>query len=50
MPLGNPKKKTHKIYVNEGQNKEFINMLIRHKVFEKQKKHFKRTFENKIQI
>jgi hypothetical protein len=42
MSLGNPKKKTHKIHVNEGQNKQFINMFIKHKVLEKQKKTFQK--------
>jgi hypothetical protein len=30
MPLGNPFKKSCKVHMNEGQNKDFENMFIRH--------------------
>jgi hypothetical protein len=51
MSLGNQKKKTHEVHLNEIQNKDFKNMFIMHNFFEKQKKtHFKKTFENEVQF
>jgi hypothetical protein len=36
--LGNPKRKTHKIHMNEGKNRHLKNMFNRQKNCEKQKK------------
>jgi hypothetical protein len=51
MPFGNPQRKTHIVLMNENPSKDFLNVFIKHKFCEKQKRiHFKITFENKVQL
>jgi hypothetical protein len=51
MPLGNLKRKTHKVHMNEEQNKYFKNISLgRFYLKEKNKIHFKRCFENKVKL
>ncbi len=35
MLIENPKKNTHNIHMNEGQNEDFKNMFIKHNFFNK---------------
>jgi transposase len=44
MSFGNPKKKAHKIHMNEGQHKDIKNMFIGSIFFEKQKNPFQKYF------
>jgi hypothetical protein len=32
MPLENPKRKTHKVHMNESQNNFFLKKIIKHKI------------------